>query len=498
MGSSLSTPLAADFGPCPEAVAAGCAAGWGVCSPRLSPPTSGLARRRRRRGAQLDWEFSCYGSRRRLRAWPGGGSGGVHSLTGNSLATPLAANFGPGPEAAAEGGAGSLLTTPLAANFVPGLEAAAEGCAAGRGVPSLFLSLAVAAAGFGPGLESAAEGALSWTGRLLSTPLAADFGPGPEAAAEGCAAVWGVALFASRCRLRAWPGGGSGGVAYETGCLLPVSDVMRPTVPDFRIEDRKKEAEEEGKKRNRHGKKWAYILRFPPGRLMAGPVRVAQEEHLLLLRNATAAGLLLDISTCWFVSVFSLRLSSPTSGLARRGRRCRGGARSWTEIYLFTLLSPQTSCMARRRQWRGAQLDGEFALYGVYACRRLRAWAAWPGGDVIGASSWTGSCFLCLSPPTSGLSRRRQRRGAQLDGEFAFYGSRRRLRALPGGGGGGVRSCMGSLLTTSLAADFGPGPEAAAEGSAAGPSALTGSLLTTPFAAEFGPGLGGAADGHSA
>ena len=43
----------------------------GVCFLRLSPPTPGLARRGRRTGAQLD---------------------------GNSLCTPLAADFGPGPE----------------------------------------------------------------------------------------------------------------------------------------------------------------------------------------------------------------------------------------------------------------------------------------------------------------------------------------------------------------------------------------------------------------
>ena len=55
--------------------------------------------------------------------------------------------------------------------------------------------------------------------------------------------------------------------------------------------------------------------------------------------------------------------------------------------------------------------------------------------------------FPLLSPPTSGLARR-GRRGAQLDGEFAFYSSRRRLRSWPGGGGGGMRSWTGSLLST--------------------------------------------------
>ena len=36
----------------------------------------------------------------------------------------------------------------------------------------------------------------------------------------------------------------------------------------------------------------------------AGPAGAAQEERLLLQRDAIAAGLLLDISTCWFVSVY--------------------------------------------------------------------------------------------------------------------------------------------------------------------------------------------------
>ena len=49
----------------------------------------------------------------------------------------------------------------------------------------------------------------------------------------------------------------------------------------------------------------------------------------------------------------------------------------------------------------------------------------------------------------------------------AFYATRRRLRAWPGGGGGGARSWTGSLLSTPLAADFGPGLDGAVEGCAA-------------------------------
>ena len=54
----LSMPFAADFGPCPERASEGRAAGRGIRSLRLSPPTSGLARMGRRGGAQLDAEFA--------------------------------------------------------------------------------------------------------------------------------------------------------------------------------------------------------------------------------------------------------------------------------------------------------------------------------------------------------------------------------------------------------------------------------------------------------
>ena len=48
--------------------------------------------------------FVLYAFRRRLRAWPGEGVGGAYSWTGTSLSTPLATNFGPGPDGAAGGG----------------------------------------------------------------------------------------------------------------------------------------------------------------------------------------------------------------------------------------------------------------------------------------------------------------------------------------------------------------------------------------------------------
>ena len=58
-----------------------------------------------------------------------------------------------------------LLSTPLAADFGPGPEAAAEVRVAGRGV--CFSTLL--AANFGPGLDGAVEGALPWCGVCHST-----------------------------------------------------------------------------------------------------------------------------------------------------------------------------------------------------------------------------------------------------------------------------------------------------------------------------------------
>ena len=132
-GSLLSTPPAADFGPGPEAATEGCAAGQGI---------------------------ALYASRR-LRARPGGCAGGALSWTGSLLSTPPAADFGPGPgpEGAAAGcaagqeialyasrrrlrarpgwGGGGprswtqmFLSTPLAADFRPRSDGAAEGRAA--------------------------------------------------------------------------------------------------------------------------------------------------------------------------------------------------------------------------------------------------------------------------------------------------------------------------------------------------------------------------------
>ena len=104
---------------------------------------------------------------------------------------------------------------------------------------------------------------------------------------------------------------------------------------------------------------------------------------------------------------------------------------------------PPTSGLTRRGRRRGAQLDGEFVFYASGSSRRLRAL---PGGGGGGALSWTGSLLFCLSVPTSGLARAGRRRGAQVDGKFAFYASRRQLRACPRGGGGGAAYETGSQL----------------------------------------------------
>ena len=56
----LSPLLAANFGPGPEAAAEGRAAGQGVCFFCFSQPTSGLARRGRQRGTQVDGKFAFH------------------------------------------------------------------------------------------------------------------------------------------------------------------------------------------------------------------------------------------------------------------------------------------------------------------------------------------------------------------------------------------------------------------------------------------------------
>ena len=127
-----------------------------------------LARRERHRRSTycccgkpplLDWCWTHvrvglyrFAFRRRLRAWPGEGVGGA----------PTAAQLD-----------GELLSTPLAADFGPGPEASAEGRATGRGIRVPRLSSPTS------GLARMGQrGARSWTRSLLFMPLAANFGPG--------------------------------------------------------------------------------------------------------------------------------------------------------------------------------------------------------------------------------------------------------------------------------------------------------------------------------
>ena len=291
-------------------------AGRGVCFVRPSPSYSGLARRRRRRRrAHPVGEFALYASRRRLRAWPGGGSGGARS----------------------------------------------------------------------------------WTGSLLCTLLGADFGPGPEGAAEGCAAGQEFGLYATRRRLRAWHGGGGGGERSQLGSLLclPCAAVAR--------RQRLREAQLDGE--------FAFY---------------APRRHLRAWPRGGGGG---ELS--WTGNLYS----TPRAADFGSGPEVTVERRAAGRGVCFVRPSPPSSGLARREQRRGAQLKGN-----SLCTPRVVVFGPGPEAAAEGCASSWGVCFVRLWPPTSGLARRRRRRGAQLDGEFALYASRRRLRAWPGGGGGGARN----------------------------------------------------------
>ena len=171
------------------------------------------------------------------------------------------------------------------------------------------------------------------------------------------------------------------------------------------------------------------------------PVGVAQKEHLLLClspESPPTSGLArkrrrrvmqLDRESAFYAS--RRRLRTCGSEGAVEGRSAGRGVCSLRR-------APLTFCLARRRRRRGA--DREFAFYA--SCRRHRAW---PGGGGSGARAGRRYFFPCLTPPTLGLARSGQGRGAQLDGltfglgmetvwrqrgaglddELAFFGSRR-------------------------------------------------------------------------
>ena len=141
---------------------------------------------------------------------------------------------------------------------------------------------------------------------------------------------------------------------------------MLPSVPDLHREKKKKA--------------WKEVARHPPlSAGPAGPAGAVQEEHLLLLlRNATAAGLLLEhmyvlVCICLFSTPFAadfgpglerasegrtagrvlrfLRLSPPTLGLARMGRW--GGRAAGRGVCFSTLLAANFG-PAWMGRWKGA------------------------------------------------------------------------------------------------------------------------------------------------
>ena len=124
----FSTPFAADFGPGLERASEGA---------QLDGEFAFYASRRRLRawhggGRQLDGDISFHSSRRRLRDWPGGGAEGRAAGRGILLCASrhrLRAWPGWGGWGRA-GGRGICFSTLLAANFRPGLDEAVEGCAA--------------------------------------------------------------------------------------------------------------------------------------------------------------------------------------------------------------------------------------------------------------------------------------------------------------------------------------------------------------------------------
>ena len=105
------------------------------------------------------------------------------------------------------------------------------------------------------------------------------------------------------------------------------------------------------------------------------PERVAQDEHLLLLRNAAAAGLVLEhMYVLVFIGLFSSPFAADFGPCPEKAGRTAG------RRYFVPLLSPPTSGLAQmgrrgRRRWTRSLL--------FYASRRQhRAWPGWGGGGV--------------------------------------------------------------------------------------------------------------------
>ena len=121
-------------------------------------------------------------------------------------------------------------------------------------------------------------------------------------------------------------------------------------------------------------------------------------------------------------------LCTPLAAASGPGGGCGGGALSWSGSLLSTPLAANSGPGPERATDRGA------AGRGIRFARLSPPTSGLAEGAAERRSAGRGVCFLRLSPPTSGQARRRRQ-----DGEFAFYASRRRLRAWLGGGGCGAR-----------------------------------------------------------
>ena len=215
-----------------------------------SAPTSGLARRGRRRGAQLDRGFVFSASRRQLWAWSGSGGGGVRRWTGSLLL-----RFSPPTSGLARrGGGGAAYET--------------------RG---LLFNIFGSRHCFGPETLATRQDIGFATLRLLpssSCRITADEGLAGRTGLDCCCGWLLLDLLAISTML----------------CAVAVSGVMLQTVPDFHKKIKK-----------RHGKKWPDTLRSPPGQL------ARRERHRRSTYCCCCKPPLLDCSwnicTCWFVSV---------------------------------------------------------------------------------------------------------------------------------------------------------------------------------------------------
>ena len=292
--SSLSAPLAADFGSGPEVATGGCA---------------------------VNGEFAFYASCRRLRAWPGGGGWRVRSWKGSSLPTPLASDFGPGPEGAA------------------------ERRSAGRGIRFLRLSPPARAwPGPSPGERSGGGAAFSFYAsrrRLRAWPGGGSGALRRDAQLDRKFAFY---TFQARRRLRAQSGGGGGEGRSWTGFLSPPtsglarrrcggralswtgSSLSTPLAPDFGP------GPEAPAERHSAGQGVRFLRPSPP---TSGP-------------EVAAEGCAAGREVCF------LRLSPPTSGLAREG--AAEGCEAWRGV-CFLHLSPPILGPTRRGRRRGAQVD---------------------------------------------------------------------------------------------------------------------------------------------